>query len=130
MSIETAKTYLDLVLRSGPAPALEVIAGAKQLGISERTLKRAKSELEVQSVKQGHNWMWSRTEQEGHQEGQTAVQEGHDAPDDAKSRIAMRKKRVSEARRLLAFSLAEGGMVPHSQIRAAKGYTDDSESGG
>jgi hypothetical protein len=63
-----AKEFLLSVLAQGPRPAKDVMAEAGQEGISERTLKRAKKELNVRSDKPQMNggWEWSLPE-----EGQT-----------------------------------------------------------
>jgi hypothetical protein len=129
MSIEQAKTFIELALRGGPAPAAEVIAGAEKLGISERTLKRAKSELEVQSVKQGKVWMWKQEGQTTEQGGQMTNQEGHGVPEDAASRILARKKRISEGTGLRAFSAQDGGIITHDEVLRRKGYVDGGDGG-
>src|SRR5262249_6067442 len=57
--IEDAKSWLILRLgSSGPRLANEIATEAKDAGISERTLKRAKGELGVQSKKAGTAWLW------------------------------------------------------------------------
>ena len=47
------KTWLEDYLQAGMRPAAEVLAAAVAEGHSERTLRRVKSELEVESVKDG-----------------------------------------------------------------------------
>jgi hypothetical protein len=44
-------------------------------------------------------------------------------PQDARSRLLARKRRVADANQTYAWSAAHGGMRPYSEIRAAKGYT-------
>ena len=60
-----AKEFLLGVLADGPRPATDVITGARQEGISERTLKRAKKDLKVRSDKcqMGGGWEWSLPEE-------------------------------------------------------------------
>ena len=48
-----------------PRPAEEVFALAKQLGISERTLKIAKRNLGILSERRADQWLWRLPEQEG-----------------------------------------------------------------
>lgn len=47
-----------------PTPAVEVYAKAKALGICERTVKAAKSNLGVIATKDGKRWVWSLPESE------------------------------------------------------------------
>ena len=47
-----------------PRPAEEVLALAKQLGISERTLKIAKRNLGILSERRADQWLWRLPEQE------------------------------------------------------------------
>lgn len=57
-----AKMFLHDALKDGPRPAREVIELAKnQLGISEKTLRRAQHELGIVASKAGFNagWQWS-----------------------------------------------------------------------
>jgi hypothetical protein len=60
--IDKAKAFIKDVLASGPEAANDVIERGKQEGLSERTLKRAKMDLGVQSVKSGEGkdqkWLW------------------------------------------------------------------------
>jgi hypothetical protein len=46
------------MLRDGPKPAKAVIKEARDAGIAERTLQRAKSRLKVVSRKGGDGWEW------------------------------------------------------------------------
>ena len=48
-----------------PRPAEEALALAKQLGISERTLKIAKRNLGILSERRADQWLWRLPEQEG-----------------------------------------------------------------
>jgi hypothetical protein len=59
-----AKDFLSSALAQGARPAKDVEAEARQEGISERTLKRAKKVLGVQSRKSGMSdgWEWSLPE--------------------------------------------------------------------
>ena len=56
--IEEAKRFLRTTLKDGRCASAEVIAEASELGISESTLKRAKSALGIKSVKEGDRWFW------------------------------------------------------------------------
>jgi hypothetical protein len=53
-----AQEFLSRFLAEGPRPAKEAFAAAADAGISERTLKRAKAGLKVQSVKGDGGWSW------------------------------------------------------------------------
>jgi hypothetical protein len=54
-----AREFLEDMLSAGPMPADDVIAAAKQNGIAERTLKRAKKELGIKSEKTNAGWAWA-----------------------------------------------------------------------
>ena len=64
-TLEAAVTFLQDFLDNGPQPANITFKAAKQEGISERTLKRAKSQLEVKSQRASAGnagegqWLWS-----------------------------------------------------------------------
>ena len=53
-----AMEWLKDYLREGPQPADMVVHAAEAVGISERTLKRAKEHLHVLSLKDGKVWFW------------------------------------------------------------------------
>ncbi len=58
---EKAADYLREKLRAGPVPALEVIQGGKELGLSASTLRRTKNDLGVVVRKtggRGAGWVW------------------------------------------------------------------------
>jgi len=67
-ALRDAMYVLYSVLAEGGVPASEVIRAAKAAGISERTLKRAKHALRVQSKKRGSGrdscWFWYLPEDE------------------------------------------------------------------
>lgn len=64
-TVDAAVTFLQDYLEDGPQPASSAFSAAKQEAISERTLKRAKSQLEVKSqrISAGNEgagkWAWS-----------------------------------------------------------------------
>jgi len=63
---------------SSSVPAVEIMLSAEGQGISEKTLKRAKSALSVISVKRGGQWFWDMPiEVEYAEEGQEEGQGGH-----------------------------------------------------
>lgn len=67
-----AKTWLRDFLSNGPMPAREVARQAREDGICERTLKYAKKELNVASVRTGGAWSWTyanKVSQEGKARG-------------------------------------------------------------
>jgi hypothetical protein len=56
-----AREFLQETLREGPVLQQQVIADAKANGISQRTLRRAKEDLKVESYKArtaNAGWMW------------------------------------------------------------------------
>ena len=61
--LSEAKEFLTETLTDGPLSAFEAFRKAKAIGISERTLKRAKRALGVKTVKEGYaktgRWVWS-----------------------------------------------------------------------
>jgi uncharacterized protein YggU (UPF0235/DUF167 family) len=54
-----AKEYLRDALANGQRPAAEIKAEAEAIGVKERTLKTAKTELGVVSQKVGEQWCWA-----------------------------------------------------------------------
>jgi hypothetical protein len=54
-----ARKYLIDLLQNGPKPAKEILSGVKFSGFGERTLKKAKVALKIQSYKTGDDWMWA-----------------------------------------------------------------------
>ena len=59
-----AQQFLISFLKDGPKPALDVIRAAEAAGLSEKTLKRAKSGIAV-SDKELNQWVWRLTLPEG-----------------------------------------------------------------
>ncbi len=55
-----AHAFLERTLASGPLPALQVEAAARAVGISERTLRRARKDIDVHAFKAafGGAWLW------------------------------------------------------------------------
>jgi putative DNA primase/helicase len=60
---ESAREFLGDFLKDGPRDQEAVLAGAKAQGISEKTLRRAKTDLGVESRKKGvvEGWEWALT---------------------------------------------------------------------
>ncbi len=50
--------FIEGELTDGNVQAKKIIAHAKQMGIADRTLKRAKKKLRIRSFKQGESWVW------------------------------------------------------------------------
>ena len=50
--------WLKDYLREGPQPSAIVIHAAEAVGISEKTLRRAKDHLHVLATKDGNVWFW------------------------------------------------------------------------
>ncbi|QDT72471.1 DNA repair protein RadA [Lacipirellula limnantheis] len=80
-----AKAWLLTFLKEGPQPTATIAARAKECGISEATLRRAREELGVTSTKWGHAFWWQLPDNalalEG-VDGQQAQPEQLDGPDD------------------------------------------------
>ena len=59
---EEARAFLRATLAEGPLPANAVLAAARAIGISERTLKRAKQREQIEVVRKGFGegsaWLW------------------------------------------------------------------------
>jgi putative DNA primase/helicase len=55
---EEAAEFLAVTLAEGPVLTTEVLGMAKQIGISEMTLKRAKQSVGVEAFKSGTAWAW------------------------------------------------------------------------
>lgn len=56
---DAAEEFLKRELRDGPRKAQEMLKLAKQVGISERTLARARTRIRVQSEQKRGHWKWS-----------------------------------------------------------------------
>ena len=83
-----ARKFIETTLANGPVSSVDVMEMAEIQGISEKTLKRAKSALGVVSIKQQGRWYWQipidvefsevGQEEGGQQEGhEGSPQEGH-----------------------------------------------------
>jgi hypothetical protein len=66
-ALEDAKDWLRSALANGPRPCKELMAEATGRGeISEKSLRRAKSDLEIESIKDGKNrWLWALPDGKG-----------------------------------------------------------------
>lgn len=57
-----ARAYLLDALKGGPKPAEDLVTGAERTGISRGTLRRAKRDLHIRSIKKGKRaeavWLW------------------------------------------------------------------------
>lgn len=58
-ALDEAVLFLRSELRDGPKPAKQIYREARDAGHSERTVKRAKKELEAESIKEGAVWVWA-----------------------------------------------------------------------
>lgn len=57
--LDRAINFLASILRNKPMEAKLIEAEAVENGISEKTLRRAKKELQIKSVRKGSGWAWS-----------------------------------------------------------------------
>jgi hypothetical protein len=65
--LEAAKEFLREELKDGPMWAKRVYSDARDVGISERPLRRAKDALRVKSEKVGtEGWSWSLPSEDSH----------------------------------------------------------------
>jgi putative DNA primase/helicase len=55
---KNAMGWLKDALKDGPAPASMLMAAAEALGIPEKTLRRAKTQLGILSTKESGQWYW------------------------------------------------------------------------
>ena len=58
-ALDDAVQFLRSELRDGPKPAKAIFREARDAGHSERTIKRAKAELQAESLKEKSGWMWA-----------------------------------------------------------------------
>lgn len=58
-ALDEAVQFLRSELRDGPKPAKAIFREARDAGHSERTIKRAKAELQAESVKEKAGWVWA-----------------------------------------------------------------------
>ena len=80
--LSRACNLIKTTLAYGPVAAVDIMLKAEEQGISEKTLKRAKSALGVISIKRGGQWFWDMPievefTEAGQKEGQEEGQEGH-----------------------------------------------------
>jgi hypothetical protein len=131
-----AKAFLAEVLRDGPVEAAEVALLAKTSGISEATVRRAKSVLCVRSERVGGSWLWALPEgqdaqgthpgnqedhQDAHQGAHRVTQAERDAQGTQERRTSKPNTRLDEPR-MFVYSEADGVMISHEELRRRKGY--------
>lgn len=58
-ALDDAVQFLRSELRDGPKPAKAIFREARDAGHSERTIKRAKAELQAESLKEKAGWVWA-----------------------------------------------------------------------
>lgn len=58
-ALNDAVQFLRSELRDGPKPAKAIFREARDAGHSERTIKRAKAELQAESLKEKAGWVWA-----------------------------------------------------------------------
>lgn len=71
-AIEEAIEFLEIELKDGPKAAPEITRHAKENGISDKTLQRAKAKRGVKSLKLPSGWKWQLEVQDG-QGGQDSL---------------------------------------------------------
>ncbi len=76
---EEAKDFLRDVLASGPVPSKEILRQARDAGINEKTLRRAKGDIGVTARKDGFDagWIWELPQHEdGHEDAEDRHEKG------------------------------------------------------
>jgi len=63
-----AKSFITGLLQNGEISASDIFKKGAEIGLSQITLKRAKSELNISSVKRGCEWFWTNEEAQEYQE--------------------------------------------------------------
>jgi hypothetical protein len=64
---QAATVWLQHVLKSGPQPAIDIIAMAQNEGFSLKILQTVKAKLRVRSIRKGHDyWVWALNGSEDH----------------------------------------------------------------
>ncbi len=58
-ALDEAVQFLKSELRDGPRPAKAIFSEARNAGHAERTIKRAKGKLQVESIKEKAGWVWA-----------------------------------------------------------------------
>jgi putative DNA primase/helicase len=58
-ALDDAVQFLRSELRDGPKPAKAIFREARDAGHSERTIKRAKADLQAESIKERQGWVWA-----------------------------------------------------------------------
>ena len=59
VQMQAAKKSLLILLEKGPRAQQEVMEMMRNVGVGESTVKKAKAELEIKSIKHGASWFWS-----------------------------------------------------------------------
>ena len=70
--LDLAKAFIKGLLAHGDVAASIVFIKGGEAGFPEATMKRAKSDLGVKSVKRGNEWFWVMEQNQGYQESQQA----------------------------------------------------------
>ena len=58
-ALDEAMQFLQSELRNGPVAAKAIYREGRDAGHSERTIKRAKAELKIESIKEKADWFWA-----------------------------------------------------------------------
>ena len=72
--LDLAKAFIKGLLTHGDVPANDVFTKGSNVGFPEATMKRAKSDLGVKSVKRGNEWFWVMEPNQGYQAAQESGQ--------------------------------------------------------
>jgi hypothetical protein len=71
-AFDDACGFLRHELANGPKSAKYILAEARQAGHSERTVKRAKAHLDIESRKEAAGWLWGMTSEAAARQGKDA----------------------------------------------------------
>ena len=72
--LDLAKAFIKGLLAHGDVSAADVFTKGSDAGFPEATMKRAKSDLGVKSVKRGNEWFWVMEPNQGYQGAQESGQ--------------------------------------------------------
>lgn len=69
--LDMAKSFIAGLMTNSEIAANEVFRRGADIGLPQVTLKQAKSELGIKSVKRGSEWFWTSESAQGYQEAHT-----------------------------------------------------------
>jgi hypothetical protein len=133
-TVAQAVAFLDVVLRDGLVEASVVRAEARERGISEATLRRAKKRRGVTSIRDGDKWLWAFRLPQGAQRDSLGAQRGaQDAQEDTQAvqqdaQWGVEETGLGTLKRHQPCSgayktMPDGSLISVEEDRRRKGYT-------